>query len=213
MPRHGGTRLTGINLLLPQRVHAARMTASMLPTAASERRAAIDIRLPSMASWFDSLDPSPFRQKALDRNVEAYLFECAGEHSPNAPLVVRVHGPEEVARHRDELAASLHAHFELLHAQAQRRHRRRSRIGRIAILFGFLVLLGALLLRTLVADWSGAAGEVLEEGLLILAWVALWRPAEVALFDSWESRQERRLLATLARVPVEVSEVRVPLPG
>jgi hypothetical protein len=65
------------------------------------------------------------------------------------------------------------------------------------------VLAVALLLRTLVVDWPGALGEVVAEGLLILAWVALWRPAEIVLFDQWESRDRLRRLQRLAVVPVE----------
>ncbi len=42
----------------------------------------------------------------------------------------------------------------------------------------------------------------MAEGLLILAWVALWRPIENIGFDSWESREERRLLARLSEVPI-----------
>ena len=56
---------------------------------------------------------------------------------------------------------------------------------------------------TLVEGWRAPAGEIFAEGLLILAWVALWRPAEVALFDQWESREQLLLLRKLAQVPVE----------
>ena len=49
---------------------------------------------------------------------------------------------------------------------------------------------------------GGPLGEVPAEGLLILAWVALWRPIETISFDSCESREERRLLAKLSRVPI-----------
>ena len=60
----------------------------------------------------------------------------------------------------------------------------------------------ALLLRSWVETIGGSIGEVLAEGLLILSWVALWRPIETIGFDSWESREERRLLAKLSRVPI-----------
>lgn len=162
----------------------------------------IEIRLRELAQLFDSLDPSPFREKALDRSVEAYLLECAGEHGPGAPLAVRVHLPAGAGAAAVDIAEAIHAHFRLLHAQALRRHRRRMRIARAAILGGLLVLAAALLLRTLI-PWGGTAGEVLAEGLLILAWVALWRPAEMALFDRWEDREQLRLLERLADVPVE----------
>lgn len=72
----------------------------------------------------------------------------------------------------------IHSHFQSLSTLAERRHRRRQRIFHMAaLLLDFAVLAAALLLRTVVADWPGTLGEVIAEGLLILAWVALWRPA------------------------------------
>lgn len=162
----------------------------------------IDIRLRDPAQLFESLDPSPFRDKALDRDAEAYLIECAGELPGGEPFGLRLHGAPALAEHLDAIAAGLHQHFSLAHAQARRRHRRRARIARLAILFGIGVLGGALLLRQLISNWGGTGGEVLAEGLLILAWVALWRPAEMLIFDSWEQRDELRLLRDLAHAPV-----------
>lgn len=166
----------------------------------------IDIRLRELPQLFDSLDPSPFREKALDREVEAWLVDCAGEFPANAPVRVLVHGPAALAAHVADIASAIHAHFALSASLAERRHRRRKRIGRLGMLLGFLVLGMALALRTLVAQWPPPVGEVIAEGLLILAWVALWRPAEVALFDQWESREQLLLLRKLAQVPVAFVE-------
>ena len=163
----------------------------------------IDIRLRELAQLYDSLDPSPFREKALDRDVEASLVDSAGEFPSNAPLRVLVHGPATLAPHTGDIASAIHAHFELSATLAERRHRRRKRVGRLGMLLGFIVLGLALALRSLVEGWRAPAGEIFAEGLLILAWVALWRPAEVALFDQWESREQLLLLRKLAQVPVE----------
>lgn len=164
----------------------------------------IDIRLRHPDQLFDSLDPSPFHDKALDRDAEAYLIECAGELPPRVPFLLRLHGPAALLDQLPAITSGVHRHFALALAQAQRRHRRRSRVARAAILFGLCGLGAALLLRTLVTSWGGTLGEVLAEGLLILAWVALWRPAEMLIFDSWEQREELRVLRELARVPVEL---------
>jgi hypothetical protein len=165
----------------------------------------IDLRLRHPAQLFESLDPSPFHDKALDRAAEAYLIECAGELPPRATFLLRLHGPPLLRDHLPAIAAGVHRHFALALTQAQRRHRRRARVARAAILFGLGGLGAALLLRTVVAEWGGTLGEVLAEGLLILAWVALWRPAEMLIFDSWEQREELRVLRELARVPVEAA--------
>lgn len=164
--------------------------------------AEIELRIQRLEQLFDSLDPAPFHAKALDRNAEAYLLESAGEHGARQPLNIAMHAPEELADRLDDIASAIHTHFTLAHQQAERRHRRRRRIGRIALSVGAATLITALLLRRWVESIGGTLGEVLAEGLLILAWVALWRPIETIGFDSWESREERRLLATLARVPV-----------
>lgn len=164
--------------------------------------AEIALRLQRLDQLFDTLDPAPFHAKALDRDADAYLVESAGEHAARESLVIAIHAPPALAVHLDDIAAAIHAHYRLAHAQAERRHRRRRRIGRISLVAGVATLAAALLLRVEVEMIGGSIGYVLAEGLLILAWVALWRPIESIGFDSWESRDERRQLAKLAQVPV-----------
>ena len=41
------------------------------------------------------------------------------------------------------------------------------------------------------------------EGLLILGWVAMWRPLEILLFERLENHQQSALLHRLAQVPVD----------
>lgn len=162
----------------------------------------IELRIQRLDQLFDSLDPSPFNAKALDRNAESYLLECAGEHGPRQPLAIAIHAPQALRTHVTDITAAIHAHFALAYRQAVRRHRKRRRIGRFALFAGMMILAAALLLRQWVEAIGGSAGEVLAEGLLILAWVALWRPIETIGFESWDCREERRLLQMLSRVPV-----------
>jgi hypothetical protein len=162
----------------------------------------IELRLQQLEQLFDTLDPAPFHDKALDRRVESYLLDSAGEHGHREPLVVVLHGPPAMEAHVPDIAAAIHAHFELDHQQAERRHMRRRRVGRVAMLAGTVTLAAVLLLRHWLTAVPAPFGDVLSEGLLILAWVALWRPIETIGFDSWESRQQRGILRRLARVPV-----------
>ncbi len=161
----------------------------------------IDLRIQRLDQLFDNLDPAPFHVKALDRNAEAYLLESAGEYGARQPLTIAIHAPA-LGEHLADIASAIHTHFSLAHRQAERRHRRRRRIGRVALSAGVATLAIALLLRRWVEAIGGSNGEVMAEGLLILAWVALWRPIENIGFDSWESREERRLLAKLSEVPI-----------
>lgn len=164
----------------------------------------IPIRIERLSQLFDSLDPSPFREKSLDRNVEAYLLECAEEHHHAVPLQLRLELPADLGDKGSELADAIHAHFRWLHAQAERRSRARGHIHRAALLLGILVLGITLLLRRWLSGWQSDAVEILGEGLLILGWVALWRPAETVLFDTWGHRRQRALLRRLSDVPIKV---------
>ena len=163
--------------------------------------AVIDIRIQTLEQLFDSLDPSPVHDKALHRDAEAYLIECAGEFAAHESLELRLHGPPELAARLPEITRAIHAHFQLAHARAERQLRWRMRLGRVALAVGLLVLAGTLLLRRTLLE-QGTYAELLGESLLVLGWVALWRPTELLLFDRLESRAERARLRKLAAVPV-----------
>jgi len=171
----------------------------------------IELSLQRREQMFDTFDPSPFHAKALDRDADAYLRDAAGELTDLQHLAIVIRGPQALAADMPDLTAAIHGHFADAHQQAQRRHRRRRRVGRVAMSAGVVVLGLALVLRSAIASLGGAVADVIGEGLLILAWIALWRPIETIGFDSWESRAERRVLAALAVVPVTF-QAEVPSP-
>ncbi len=164
--------------------------------------AKIELRIQSLEQLFDSLDPAPFHAKTLDRNADSYLRECAGEHASLHNLSINIYGPAMLEKSLDDIASGIHTHFLLASEQAEKRHRRKRRLGHMALIAGSIILVIALFLRTWVKSLEGSFGEVLAEGLLILAWVALWRPIETIVFDSWESRDERRMLIALSKVQI-----------
>jgi hypothetical protein len=45
---------------------------------------------------------------------------------------------------------------------------------------------------------------VLEESLIIFAWVANWRPTEIFLYEWWPINRRRRLYRRLAAAKVEL---------
>ena len=47
---------------------------------------------------------------------------------------------------------------------------------------------------------------MVQESLIILGWVAIWRPMNIFLYDWWPIRAEARLLDRLARMDVQVRD-------
>src|SRR5688572_20905875 len=116
--------------------------------------ATIEIRLRNLAQLFDSLDPSPFHERGLDRNADEYIVDWAGDYSAKEPLRLLLHVSGDVHEHAHEAAQAIHAHYRFEHQQAQRRHRRRMRAGHVALGIGLLVMLACLALRGLLGDWE-----------------------------------------------------------
>ena len=73
----------------------------------------IHLQINSLAQLFDSLDPAPFREKALDRDADAYLLESAREYPRRAPLRIVVHGPASLEPSLPDIATAVRAHFSL----------------------------------------------------------------------------------------------------
>lgn len=167
--------------------------------------AVIDIRIHALAQLYDAMDPAPFHDKALDPRAEDYILSCARESAAHEPVTLRLHGPPDLREHAGEIASAVHAHFGLALQAAERHGRQRLRIGRAALLLGLAVLVACLVLRSLVPADPSPALEAIREGLLILGWVALWRPVEILLFERWESRQERQRLRALAQARIELA--------
>lgn len=162
----------------------------------------INIRLDTLDQLFDSLDPAPFRDKALDRDAEAWLIESVDEVALKAPIELVVCGPESLRARMAELTAAVHGHFQLALQTQEWKLRRRMRVGRLALLIGLLVLALTLVARHFLHSIHTSSADVIGEGLLIVGWVGLWRPAEMLLFDRLESTADRAVLRRLAQAQV-----------
>src|SRR6202163_5117470 len=93
--------------------HAANINSGTYPTTAAN---AIEIRIEKIAQLFHSLDPFPFREKDLDKDVEEFIVGWARELPPDKPLRIVVHLPETEAStpESDELGGLLTQYFRYL---------------------------------------------------------------------------------------------------
>lgn len=57
-----------------------------------------------------------------------------------------------------------------------------------------------------IAGWfpGNAMAQITREGLIIVGWVAMWRPLEVFLYNWWPIRAEARLFERLSAMPVRI---------
>lgn len=169
--------------------------------------ALIDIRLHSSKQLFDARDPAPFRDRDLDDDFVEYL-EASADEIPQASLLkLRLHLEEFSSDFTGPFFQEVLSDFFQYKISIKRMQLRRFfETVRLFLFVGFLVLMGCLLtVRTLVPliPWD-ALREILDEGILISGWVALWRPLELMLFDWWPLRRQIVLFERLRRVQVEI---------
>jgi hypothetical protein len=166
----------------------------------------INIRVHSARQWCDGRDPAPFRERDLDEQAVQYVIESVEDVSTRCELRLVVWITDEGPSLGDvTIRAAVHAHFEYLLGRLDRQLHKHVRQGQIKFLVGFLVLAGFLTLSRLLDVLSDStARRVVQEGLSIVAWVAMWRPLEVLLYDWWPLLSERRLLRRIRDAEVAV---------
>ncbi len=176
-----------------------------MPTACTP----IEIRVDEPRQLFDALDPAPFRSRDLDPRADEYIVESARELPVGArpALVVQVARGALGAAEAAELGASVQRHYARRAAVEWRRLRELFRVGRLSLAIGVLFVGLTLAFSEWVAPTlvRAAYAKLAQESFVIGAWVALWRPLEIFLYDWWPIRAEARLYERLAAMPVALA--------
>ena len=168
----------------------------------------IRIRLDHTSQLFNMLDPFPFRERDLDPSAEEHIVGWASELPVRRPIRIVIHLPRaEASTSEAQGLGDALAHFFGYRATAVSRELSELfRHGRLSLLIG-LAVLGVCLALAQVADGLLSYGPLtrfIGEGLIILGWVANWRPIEIFLYDWWPLAQRRKLFRRLAAAQVIV---------
>lgn len=176
-----------------------------------EQAGVIEVRIGTLSQLFNSLDPSPFRERDLDHNAEAHIVGWAQELPRDVPITIVVHlpGRNANAAHQRNLETALSNYFQERAAQRDRDMRELFRSGWTYLSIGLPVLLVCLITSQFVSTGlgTGAVARTIEESLIIVGWVANWKPIETFLYDWWPIKRQRDLYVRLKTAKVEVREI------
>lgn len=168
----------------------------------------LEIYLPDIERLFDSMDPAPFHERELDSKAAEYIVEWAEELPGKRPLelVIRLGTPSGAEDDPAAVERSVREHFQRQAASTRRRLRQMLRLGRISLLIALLFLGPVIVIAESAANLvqTERYAAMIENSLVIGAWVALWRPLEIFLYDWWPVRAEARLLDRLGAMTVRI---------
>jgi hypothetical protein len=168
----------------------------------------MEIHVSALPELFNSLDPTPFLKRDLDREAEDFIAAWAREMPRDAPLGLLVHLDGDVpVDANDTVHAAVRDHFARKATETRRQLRQLFRVGRISLMIGLAVVAGSVIAGDAIATLmqGNRFGSIMRESLLIGGWVAMWRPLQIFLYDWWPIRSEARLFDRLREMTVKVA--------
>ena len=144
----------------------------------------------------------------LDKDVEEFIVSWARELPRDLPFTIIVHLPEKQLTRPEakEIGPAITGFFGYSAQQIGLELKELLRVGRRSLAIGIAVLVVSIVASQMVAHnlEPRPLGKVLEESLIIFAWVANWRPTEIFLYEWWPIARRRRLYQRLAAAKVEL---------
>lgn len=170
----------------------------------------MEVHLRTVQQLFNSLDPSPFHERDLDDEAEQYIVGWAREIRASGPLklVITLSEPSQDTEIVRRIPEAIYNYFSYRAVQSQRDIRELLRIGWRSLAIGSAVLLICFVVIQYVeaAQMQSTLARLAEQSLIILGWVANWRPLEIFLYDWWPIRRRTVLFRRLASMSVEVRD-------
>ena len=168
----------------------------------------IEIRIAELSALFNSMDPTPFHHRDLDRDAVEFLENWALEFSPGSRFCINVHLEKMPPSDPSSLLAeSIRNYFDYRSTQAKRHLRLLFIEGRTSLLIGLGFLTVCLLGADLLAVFAtNTFSKLVKESLLIGGWVAMWRPMQIFLYEWWPIVRKRRIYRNLGGATVRVRQ-------
>ncbi len=169
----------------------------------------VELNLRDARQLFNSLDPAPFREKDLDPAAEEYIVGAVRELGLRHASRIVVHLPPDGFNEESghSIASAIQHYFDYRARHATEELKQLLVRGAVSLIIALAFLFLCL--------WAGqyvihlnlpAAQSIMGEGLLILGWVAMWRPIEIFLYDWWPLRRRIRVFRHIEAMPIDVKD-------
>ena len=167
----------------------------------------LQLRVSELAQLFNSMDPTPFLNKDLDREAEAFIETWAAEFPSDSLLRITIH-LEHLPAEGDPSAImvdAIHNYFDHKAGLVRSELKRLLREGRISLLIGIGFVTLCLIAVDVIGQLSASAVVgIARESLMIVGWVAMWRPLQIFLYDWWPLLRSIRVYKAISHAHVRV---------
>ena len=167
----------------------------------------VELNLRDINQLFNTIDPSPFREKDLDHDAEEFMVSWTREFPLRERVVLVIYLTQlPAAKDFEPMIEQAIQHYFAYRARlTQMEFRQLMRDGRHSLMIGGVFLAACLIAsQSLFGQASGAFLSVARESLTIAGWVAMWRPMEIFLYEWWPLLRRWRVYGKMSRMTVEI---------
>jgi hypothetical protein len=167
----------------------------------------ISIRLDTVDQLVEPCAPSPFRRRRLKEEAEKFLVERAGALPRETAIKLEIALPKSEEPKSGAVVEAIHEHFNFLCKETETKLARMQRLGWRSLAIAFAFLTTAMLFIQWVTRYFDPRpfSSAVIEGLTVLAWIALWRPGELLLYERDPFKRDARLFRKLEQCEVRFS--------
>ena len=147
-----------------------------------------------------------YGKRMLNDKAEEFLIEESEKHPYRTTIYLKVYLPPDATKRSQEIEAAIHQHFTYRKNKSLNQMSRTLQFGWRSLLIAivFLSLLVSFTLLVIRQIPEGGLSIIFREILIILGWVALWRPADLLLYEWRQFKRDANLFERLARCNIEV---------
>ncbi len=167
----------------------------------------IELRLQDINQLFNSMDPSPFREKELDVEAEEFIVDWAAElpQARQMTLTIHVQNAANADINEQAVTEAVRNHFNYRTERIEWQSRQLLKQGWKDLGIGLAFLASCLTAAQLIGQLSSnTLITILRESLIIGGWVAMWRPMEYFLYGRWPVKRKQQLYKRLSNLDVEL---------
>ena len=165
--------------------------------------ASVNLHVRDIGQLYNSFDPSPFWDRDLDRDAADFIEDEFSDRLTADSWHLNVHTQEGGAS-RADLQAAVEHYYSRLADSARRGLAEELQMGQLALVAGIVIFLACMGARELLLRALNELPRMVDEGLIILAWIAMWRPLEALAYEWVPFLRKRKLYERLAGIRVEV---------
>lgn len=162
----------------------------------------VHIDLDTYRDVYSEWDFSPLINRDLDEDLIEYIYTCSKEIGLKRSMALVFHMPESLKDYVKELRSieGYHRYFNYKLRMLKYKTWENRRQGLLLVVLGVVLLILSSFSHLLSLE--PLVEEVLSEGLMIGAWVAMWETFTILFFGTAEDRHMIRHYKRLNEIPI-----------